>query len=1066
MYKMNNKSQAKLLPIFFISLVLIGSFIYFVMAGSFDPEDTRPIGYEFLNLNGSVVPYANASVVHIWNNATIGDYYFNKSSGVQWSNHFEDYWTHNVFCLGYYNLGIWNKIACADELTNFEKSIETDNETYVNATLWKDISYGIYDLRMGLRYHLELEDENLTIIISGENIGIDIPFDLGFAWRVNDIQINSDEENDKIFINDTYYDLHSNETIDLTFTDLNESYYELSDVGFVRLDWNNNLNYKVKVQNGSDYNAHVTLGINVGTLDSGETKFTTLYWQDPPPDASFEELNVYQSSSEILGSGDLVCTIADIDDASGDTCGSDLADSTSYRFEVDVSEINSGNFDCDAVYFEDVVGSGDVLGTTPTITWCGWYDGGSYTEWATCSIVGADIQATGTAVNMDATTEEFIFVLTTDSDADDGTGTFFADGTDSETSDIITFTVGVADPDYPQFSNYWDDNASLEGTGIGHFNITVTSTNGTVWLEIDGENITATNYSSAPTIFNASHNFTTSGVYPYRWHSWGNGTNENYNGSIERSYTVNVSYGWLNVTISKPSDNSNWNEGYTNLTINATVTCEGDSGDICGNITALARYGSTTPDTAVNISEGGLPFTLYRDTNLLNGLPSFYKLNESSGNAIDSAGTNDGILIGGIIQGADGLIGTAYNFDGVGQDTVSTFTTPANGFVSMWVKFDSVSVGTYYFYNSGSANWNIMRIGYNGAGNPHFGLYDVSLYDITNTSMNFTAGRYYHIGAEWGTGGMKLYVDNELVGTNAYTGNGDLDQPMYIGCITTQANILNGTIDEVGVWNRSLTSDERGYNYNQHRGLTHPFEFKNLQTFTTLDYGDSWNIFWDLNVTSNSTESYEVDVLFNSSYGNTSVQENSTEDRTVNLNPAIDTTNPTYSLNQTNNTIVGKSTLFSIKYDDNSTLHPNGQYIFSTNNSGSWANESAVNFTATPNWANVTKTLNSTVGISIGYRWYADDNAGNINNTGIFTLTTTSVDTCSCPGAGNNWEISLADYCNITTNCNLSTGNLTFINEGYVLFNATLTTLKITWKDSVAVVEKYNLGSNFRGWIG
>ena len=75
-------------------------------------------------------------------------------------------------------------------------------------------------------------------------------------------------------------------------------------------------------------------------------------------------------------------------------------------------------------------------------------------------------------------------------------------------------------------------------------------------------------------------------------------------------------------------------------------------------------------------------------------------------------------------------------------------------------------------------------------------------------------------------------------------------------------------------------------------------------------------------------------------------------------------------------------------------------------------------------------------------------------------------DTCSCPGLATNWEISLADYCNITANCNISTGNITFINTGYVLFNATLTANQIDFKDSVAVVEEYNLGSNFRGWVG
>ena len=103
------------------------------------------IGYEFLD---------NNSVVHIWN--TQYDYFFEKDAGIQLTNHYNDYWSKNIFCIGYYNNDEWNKIKCSDELTNFNKNIQTDNLTYVNATLWKDIEYGGYDLRLGVNYYLGL----------------------------------------------------------------------------------------------------------------------------------------------------------------------------------------------------------------------------------------------------------------------------------------------------------------------------------------------------------------------------------------------------------------------------------------------------------------------------------------------------------------------------------------------------------------------------------------------------------------------------------------------------------------------------------------------------------------------------------------------------------------------------------------------------------------------------------------------------------------------------------------------------------------------------------------------
>jgi len=58
---------------------------------------------------------------------------------------------------------------------------------------------------------------------------------------------------------------------------------------------------------------------------------------------------------------------------------------------------------------------------------------------------------------------------------------------------------------------------------------------------------------------------------------------------------------------------------------------------------------------------------------LTDNLVSYYKLDESSGNAIDAHGDNDGTLTGNITQNSTGKINTGYAFDGAGQDNVSTF---------------------------------------------------------------------------------------------------------------------------------------------------------------------------------------------------------------------------------------------------------------------------------------------------------------------------------------------------------------------------------------------------------
>jgi len=244
------------------------------------------IGYEMLD---------SGSVLHLWNN--VDDYFFDVESGIQLTNHYEDYWTRNIYCLGYYNNDEWNKIKCADELTNFEKNVESDDETFVRATLYKNISYGEYDIKFGVEYDLGLDDKNLSITISIENIGIEIPYDLGFAWKITDWEIPHEEGSggDSIFINRTDYDLDG--TFDLTFRDMQYTYYneELEEdvtvydsyfrgydwTEFLRVDWDRTLNYAVKMYgNGVQEDFYVALLIDAGHFNIGQEKSTTFQWID------------------------------------------------------------------------------------------------------------------------------------------------------------------------------------------------------------------------------------------------------------------------------------------------------------------------------------------------------------------------------------------------------------------------------------------------------------------------------------------------------------------------------------------------------------------------------------------------------------------------------------------------------------------------------------------------------------------------------------------------------------------------------------------------------------------
>lgn len=76
--------------------------------------------------------------------------------------------------------------------------------------------------------------------------------------------------------------------------------------------------------------------------------------------------------------------------------------------------------------------------------------------------------------------------------------------------------------------------------------------------------------------------------------------------------TVKINYGWLNVTITAPVNKTIYNYSDTNLTISASVQCEGNIGAKCAAVYAYARYNlsGAKPDTNIPVTIGATPFYL------------------------------------------------------------------------------------------------------------------------------------------------------------------------------------------------------------------------------------------------------------------------------------------------------------------------------------------------------------------------------------------------------------------------------------------------------------------------
>lgn len=53
------------------------------------------------------------------------------------------------------------------------------------------------------------------------------------------------------------------------------------------------------------------------------------------------------------------------------------------------------------------------------------------------------------------------------------------------------------------------------------------------------------------------------------------------------------------------------------------------------------------------------------------------------------------------------------------------------------------------------------------------------------------------------------------------------------------------------------------------------------------------------------------------------------------------------------------------------------------------------------------------------------------------------VDTCSCPGLNQDWEINMSDFCVIQDDCDLGTGTLSFTGSGNVTINSSVDTTNL-----------------------
>ncbi|MFA5797010.1 MAG: LamG-like jellyroll fold domain-containing protein [Candidatus Woesearchaeota archaeon] len=311
-------------------------------------------------------------------------------------------------------------------------------------------------------------------------------------------------------------------------------------------------------------------------------------------------------------------------------------------------------------------------------------------------------------------------------------------------------------------------------------------------------------------------------------------------------------YGSLNVTITSPATDISVNQNST-FQINATVTCTGETGAICGTVYANARYNasSATPDTLINTTSGGTP--LYMTGN--GGMCYQESANESTA----CGGLNTGTYANESTAGWNNL---NYTIDGNWSTTGDT-----GGLAG-----DSATLYINYTKPSNSLDTSVWRV---SNGNSTGGVF------IVNISLPILCWNYsstiIRLKVTSQHGASTLFND---VKWDCYNGTD------YLNLSRTTGSDL--VYEEAIWWNISGTSNPQ-------------------TSSSTLSQGQSWSMNWTVNTTGTTGSSYYVDVLFNSSYGSGSVPNNDTANRkmTVNSAPVLNSSRVSPTIAYTNDTLLG-----------------------------------------------------------------------------------------------------------------------------------------------------------------
>jgi len=421
--------------------------------------------------------------------------------------------------------------------------------------------------------------------------------------------------------------------------------------------------------------------------------------------------------------------------------------------------------------------------------------------------------------------------------------------------------------------------------------------------------------------------------------------------------------------------------------------------------------------------------------------------NDNSTHFFDETGVYNGTLQGSIPAATEGngTVGKGYYFDGVDDHLLldSEFAVGPNLTLSAWVyTLNDPQDYEMILGDDGNGDYFAFR-----QGSDAFYFYCDG--EIENYNIEDIANEWHHLTVAIESTNVYFYRDGVLIienpdGTSSCSGF----NISRIGQAYTASTELYGSIDEVRVYNRSLSASEiqNLYELGSYHIEWNSWQDEGVISDLTADTSTSGGNFFQFKPIFKTNDTDVSPYMLNYSVSPAEVAE-------------PDEITPLWSNNKTNLTnesIEDTYVYFNITFTDNQGA---GDYIFSWYNTTDWVNDSSTSWTNNTE-IEVTKQIPADTG-TINWTWYFDDASNNWNQTDEWSVTLDSditapsvdldlndtfIDLTTSEAIFINWTASDPQLDTVIFNISYSNGSLFYQTTG--IGNVTLNASNFSISDT------------------